>query len=134
MKRIITIIIIAIVSVSSGAKEVAKNFQTGMSLDCTAGIYSLKSNQGIIVLGNLKDARNTIFQMDKSFTQEKLSEIFNTGEQKFSIDKDDDGMYIFKIGLGGMKIRPEDTAKFLIYLESQIVKNKGKKIWNTIKE
>ena len=39
-----------------------------------------------------------------------------------------------KVGLGAMKIRATDSALFFTVIEGKIIKDKGKKIWEIIKE
>ena len=64
----------------------------------------------------------------------KLQSLIDSGEQKFKVEKDDEGLYIVKIGLGGVKLRPSDAAKFLAVLEAKITKDKAGRIWDIITE
>ena len=50
MKYIITIII-TLISLTISAKTVVKNPATGKVLDNTMGVYSIKGNSGVIILG-----------------------------------------------------------------------------------
>lgn len=116
------------------SREISRNPDTGMTLTENGGTYSLKSDSGIMVLGDLKKARNTLNSMNVCFTKEKISEVIDCGEQKYKVKRDDDGMYISRIGLGAVKVRPSDSALFFTVLEGKIMKDKGEKIWKVIKE
>jgi len=134
MKKIITIIAFALLAVTMTAKEVCKNSDTGLVLDETAGIYSLKGKGGIIPIGDIKETLSFMRTANKCFTQEKLKDTFDVGDQKFTVHSDDTGMYITKVGLGLVKVRPCDTAQFEIWLASRVAKEKAKKIWSVITE
>jgi len=134
MKKIVTVVILALMAVGMNAKEVSRNSTTGMVLDETAGVYSLVGKSGVIILGNLKSARDFMFSANVCFAQEKLQEVIDCGEQKFNVKEDEEGLYIVKVGLGGVKVRPSDTAKFFTWLESRIIKEKAKKVWEDVTE
>lgn len=134
MKKILLIVALAIASLTMSAKEVSRNNTTGMVLDETAGVFSLMGKGGVIVLGGIKDARNFMAQAQGCFTKESLKGVIDLGDQKYTVKSDDEGMYIIKLGVGGVKVRPTDTSKFLIYLESRIVREKSKKVWDVITE
>lgn len=134
MKRFLLFFVTVIFSTFAESKEISRNPDTGMTLTEIKGIYSLKSNNGIIVLGDIKETRNALNMMNICFTKEKLSDVINCGEQEYKVEKDDEGMYIIKVGLGAVKIRATDSALFFAIIEGKIMKDKGKKIWNVIKE
>lgn len=134
MKRFLLFFVTVIFSTLAESKEISRNPDTGMTLTEIKGIYSLKSNNGIIVLGDIKETRNALNMMNICFTKEKLSDVINCGEQEYKVKKDDEGMYIIKVGLGAVKIRATDSALFFTIIEGKIMKDKGKKIWNVIKE
>ena len=58
MKRIITTIAFVIISLTISAKTVVKNPATGKVLDNTMGVYSIKGNSGVIILGTEDQARH----------------------------------------------------------------------------
>ena len=58
MKRIILLFIITLTSLTISAKEVVKNPATGKVLDNTMGVYSIKGNSGVIILGTEDQARH----------------------------------------------------------------------------
>ena len=116
------------------SKEIARNPNTGMTLTEIKGLYYMKSNAGIIMIGDIKQARDVLNMMNICFTKEKLSEVINCGDQEYRVKRDDEGMYIMKAGLGAVKIRATDSALFFTVIEGKIIKDKGKKIWEIIKE
>lgn len=116
------------------SKEIARNPDTGMTLTEVKGLYYMKSNTGIIMIGDVKQARDVLNMMNICFTKEKLSEVINCGDQEYRVKRDDEGMYIIKAGLGAVKIRATDSALFFTVIEGKIIKDKGKKIWEIIKE
>ena len=116
------------------SKEIARNPDTGMTLTEIKGIYYLKSKTGIIMIGDVKQTRDVLNMMNICFTKEKISEVINCGEQEYKVKRDDEGMYIMKAGLGAVKIRAMDSALFFTVIEGKIMKDKGKKIWEIIKE
>lgn len=116
------------------SKEIARNPDTGMTLTEIKGLYYMKSNAGIIMIGDIKQARDVLNMMNICFTKEKLSEVINCGDQEYRVKRDDEGMYIMKAGLGAVKICATDSALFFTVIEGKIIKDKGKKIWEIIKE
>ena len=135
MKKNIALLFLALASVTVNAEEISKNSSTGMVLDETAGVYSLVGKHGgVIILGDIKTARDFLFSANVCFAQEKLQSLVDCGEQKFKVEKDDDGLYIIKIGIGGVKVRPSNSAKFFAILEGKIAKEKAGKIWDVITE
>ena len=134
MKRILLFLIVVSFPIMAELKEIARNPDTGMTLTEIKGLYYMKSNVGIIMIGDIKQARDVLNMMNICFTKEKLSEVINCGDQEYRVKRDDEGMYIMKAGLGAMKIRATDSALFFTVIEGKIIKDKGKKIWEIIKE
>lgn len=134
MKRILLFLIVVSFPIMAESKEIARNPNTGMTLTEIKGLYYMKSNVGIIMIGDIKQARDVLNMMNICFTKEKLSEVINCGDQEYRVKRDDEGMYIMKVGLGAMKIRATDSALFFTVIEGKIIKDKGKKIWKIIKE
>ena len=134
MKRILLFLIVVSFPIMVESKEIAKNPDTGMTLTEIKGLYYMKSNTGIIMIGDIKQARDVLNMMNICFTKEKLSEVINCGDQEYRVKRDDEGMYIMKVGLGAMKIRATDSVLFFTVIEGKIIKDKGKKIWKIIKE
>lgn len=134
MKRILLFLIVVSFPIMAESKEIARNPDTGMTLTEIKGLYYMKSNTGIIMIGDIKQARDVLNMMNICFTKEKLSEVINCGDQEYRVKRDDEGMYIIKAGLGAVKIRATDSALFFTVIEGKIIKDKGKKIWEIIKE
>lgn len=134
MKRILLFLIVVSFPIMTESKEIARNPDTGMTLTEVKGLYYMKSNTGIIMIGDVKQARDVLNMMNICFTKEKLSEVINCGDQEYRVKRDDEGMYIIKAGLGAVKIRATDSALFFTVIEGKIIKDKGKKIWEIIKE
>ena len=112
MKRIITIIALALATITLSAKEISTNPATGMTLSETLGVYTITGQGGAIVLGNQESASKFLMSANGSFATEVINHIFNFGDDQFEVRKDDSGLYIIKIGLGAVKLRPSDTALF----------------------
>lgn len=108
MKKTIIALVLALSTLTLWSKEISTSGNLTLTFNETTEVYSIKGNLGIITLGDLKEATETLLIMDKSFTEKKLS----IGTPDFKVMEDDEGMYIIKIGLGGVKIRPADAAKF----------------------
>ena len=134
MKRILLFLIVVSFPIMVESKEIARNPDTGMTLTEIKGLYYMKSNAGIIMIGDIKQTRDVLNMMNICFTKEKLSEVINRGDQEYRVKRDDEGMYIMKAGLGAVKIRATDSALFFTVIEGKIIKDKGKKIWEIIKE
>lgn len=134
MKRILLFLIVVSFPIMAESKEIARNPDTGMTLTEIKGLYYMKSNTGIIMIGDVKQTRDVLNMMNICFTKEKLSEVINCGDQEYRVKRDDEGMYIIKAGLGAVKIRATDSALFFTVIEGKIIKDKGKKIWEIIKE
>lgn len=113
MKKILFTIAIAIVScITLSAKEISTNPSTGMTLSENLGIYTITGKAGAIVLGNKEAASKFLMSANKAFATEAINHVFNLGDDKFEVMKDNDGMFIIKVGLGAVKLRPSDTALF----------------------
>ena len=117
MKKTIIAIALALVSFSLNAKEVATS--GNLSLDNTAGVYSIIGKTGAIVLGGRASASETLLEMEKSFIEKKLS----IGDPNYKVGEDEEGLYIIRIGLGGVKVRPADVAKFITVMNAKALGN-----------
>ena len=134
MKRIITIIALALACISLSAKDVVKNPVTNKVLDKTAGIYSIKAPKGIIILGNEEMTREFLLSAAEAFSKEILHRTFKIGDDQFEVLKDDAGLYITKVGLGVMKIRQSDVVVFSGALDLKSLGKSAKEGWNYLKE
>lgn len=134
MKRIITIITLALASITLSAKEISTNPATGMTLSETLGVYTITGQGGAIVLGNRESASKFLMSANGSFATEVINHIFNFGDDQFEVGKDDSGLYIIKIGLGAVKLRPSDTALFSTALGIKSAASAVKKGADKVKE
>lgn len=134
MKRIITIIALALASITLSAKEISTNPTTGMTLSETLGVYTITGQGGAIVLGNRESASKFLMSANGSFATEVINHIFNFGDDQFEVGKDDSGLYIIKIGLGAVKLRPSDTALFSTALGIKSAASAVKKGADKVKE
>ncbi len=134
MKRIITIIALALASITLSAKEISTNPVTGMTLSETLGVYTITGQGGAIVLGNRESASKFLMSANGSFATEVINHIFNFGDDQFEVGKDDSGLYIIKIGLGAVKLRPSDTALFSTALGIKSAASAVKKGADKVKE
>ena len=112
MKKIITIIILALACISLSAKDVVKNPVTNKVLDKTAGVYSIKGPKGIIILGTEEMTKEFLLSASEAFSKEILHRTFKIGDDQYEVLKDDAGLYIRKIGLGVVKVRQSDVVVF----------------------
>ena len=112
MKRIILLFIITLTSLTISAKEVVKNPATGKSLDNTMGIYSIKGNSGILTLGTEDQARHFMIAAANCFVETMVGYYASINGQEYKVAKDEAGLYIFRVGLGAMKIRSHDVIVF----------------------
>ena len=131
---LIMAIILAAAALTLSAKEVSKNSETGMVLSEEMGIYSISGKGGAIILGDIKKTREILVSLEKCFLQEYVKNYIDCGDQKFEVKSDDKGLYIIKVGLGAVKIRQSDVTLFLVKVESIIIKDKGTRIINILKE
>ena len=144
MKYIITIII-TFISLTISAKTVVKNPATGKVLDNTMGVYSIKGNSGVIILGTEDQARHFMISAADCFVPSMIGYYANINDQEYRVAKDEAGLYIFRIGLNPMKIRSHDVMVFgaalgckKIFKEVKeglkYLKENGKSIWQTLHE
>ena len=144
MKCIITIII-TFITLTISAKTVVKNPATGKVLDNTMGVYSIKGNSGVIILGTEDQARHFMISAADCFVDSRIGYDANINDQEYRVAKDEVGLYIFRIGLSPMKIRSHDVMVFgtalgckKIFKEVKeglkYIKENGKSIWQTLHE
>ena len=144
MKYIITIII-TFITLTISAKTVVKSPATGKVLDNTMGVYSIKGNSGVIILGTEDQARHFMISAADCFINSRIGYDTNINDQKYRVAKDEVGLYIFRIGLSPMKIRSHDVMVFgaalgckKIFKEVKeglkYLKENGKTIWQTLHE
>ena len=112
MKHIITTIAFVFISITISAKTVVKNPATGKVLDNTMGVYSIKGNSGVIILGTEDQARHCMIAAANCFVDTMVGYYANINDQKYRVAKDEAGLYIFRVGLGSMKIRFHDVLLF----------------------
>ena len=134
MKKIITIIALALTCISLSAKDVVKNPVTNKVLDKTAGVYSIKAPKGIIILGTEEMTREFLLSAAEAFSKEILHRTFKIGDDQFEVLKDDAGLYITKVGLGVMKIRQSDVVVFSGALGLKSLGKSAKEGLNYLKE
>ena len=127
MKHIITTIAFVFISITISAKTVVKNPATGKVLDNTMGVYSIKGNSGVIILGTEDQARHFMISAANCFVDTMVGYYANINGQEYKVAKDEAGLYIFRVGLGAMKIRSHDVIVFGTALGC-------KKIFRKIKE
>ena len=143
MKRIILLFIITLTSLTISAKEVVKNPATGKSLDNTMGIYSIKGNSGVLTLGTEDQARHFMIAAANCFVETMVGYYANINGQEYKVAKDEAGLYIFRVGLGVMKIRSHDVIVFgtalgckKLFKETKeglkYLKENGNIIWETL--
>ena len=144
MKFIITIII-TFITLTISAKTVVKNPATGKVLDNTMGVYSIKGNSGVIILGAEDQARHFMISAADCFVDNRIGYDTNINDQKYRVAKDEAGLYIFRIDLSPMKIRSHDVMVFGAALGCKKIfkevkeglkhlKENGKSIWQTLHE
>ena len=134
MKKIITIIALALACISLSAKDVVKNPVTNKVLDKTAGVYSIKGPKGIIILGTEEMTKEFLTSASEAFSKEILHSTFKIGDDQFEVMKDDAGLYIMKIGLGVVKVRQSDVVVFGGALDLKNLSKDIKEYWTYIKE
>ena len=144
MKYIITIII-TFITLTISAKTVVTNPATGKVRDNPMGVYSIKGNSGVIILGTEDQARHFMISAADCFVDSKIGYNTNINDQKYRVAKDEVGLYIFRIGLSPMKIRSHDVMMFGAALGCKKIfkkvkeglkylKENGKSIWQTLHE
>ena len=112
MKHIITTIVFVLISLTISAKTVVKNPATGKVLDNTMGVFSIKGNSGVLTLGTEDQARHFMISAADCFVPSMIGYYANINSQEYRVAKDEAGLYIFRVGLGSMKIRSHDVAVF----------------------
>jgi hypothetical protein len=134
MKKIITLIVLALATLSLSAKEVAKNPITGLTLSEVAGVYIIKSDTGIIPLGNLEKTKSFLSSAHNAIVKETINDIFDCGKDQFEVRSDDQGYYITKVGLGTVKIRYSDIVTFGSTLKIKDLEPAAKKLWSKMQD
>lgn len=112
MKHIITTIAFVFISLTISAKTVVKNPATGKVLDNIMGVYSIKENSGVIILGTEDQARHFMISAADCFVPSMIGYYASINDQEYRVAKDEAGLYIFRVGLGTMKIRSHDVTVF----------------------
>ena len=112
MRHIIITIAIALASLSLSAKEISKNPDTGMVLSEIAGQYTVTGKGGTIILGNKEQALKFMHAANSTMFTDVINHIFNFGDDQFQVGRDDKGLYIIKVGVGGVKLRQSDIFWF----------------------
>lgn len=112
MKKTVIAIALALVSFTLSAKTLVTS-PSGMELIETAGIYSLKTNTGVIPMGDLRESLKTLLVMEKRFAGEVVSDVLDLDGSKYNVLEDKQGKYIIKAGLGVVKVRRIDTKEFI---------------------
>lgn len=112
MKHIITTIVFVLISLTISAKTVVKNPATGKVLDNTMGVYSIKGNSGVIILGTEDQARHFMISAADCFVPSMIGYYASINDQEYRVAKDEAGLYIFRVELGAMKIRSYDVMVF----------------------
>ena len=112
MKHIITILALALVCATVSSKEISRNPDTGMTLSENLGVYTITGRGGVIILGNKENALKFVHAANGTFATEVINHVFNFGDDQFEVGKDDKGLFIIKVGLGAVKLRPSDTLLF----------------------
>ena len=135
MKKIVTIIALALATIATvNAKEVSTNPATGMTLSENLGIYTITGKAGAIVLGDKDSASKFLMSANGAFATEAINHIFNLGDDQFEVGKDDKGMFIIKVGVGAVKLRPGDTTLFSTALGIKSAASAVKSGINKVKE
>ena len=85
MKHIITIIAFVLISLTISAKTVVKNPATGKVLDNTMGVYSIKGNSGVIILGTEDQARHFMIAAVNCFVDTMVGYYANINDQEYRV-------------------------------------------------
>lgn len=128
MKHIFITIILALATITLSAREVTKNPVTKMALTENLGIYSITGPDGTLVLGNEEQSRNFFNQAAKVFTIDAGNRLLDIESSKYSLKKDDQGYYMIKVGLGGVKIRYSDVYLFAGHFDIKLGIETGKEV------
>ena len=143
MRHIITTIAFVLISLTISAKTVVKNPATGKVLDNTMGVYSIKGNSGVIILGTEDQARHFMISAADCFVDSMIGYYANINDQEYRVAKDEAGLYIFRKDLEMMKIRSHDVIVFgtalgckKLFKETKeglkYLKENGNTIWETL--
>ena len=143
MKHIITTIAFVLISLTISAKIVVKNPATGKVLDNTMGVYSIKGNSGVLTLGTEDQTKQFMISAADCFVPSMIGYYANINGQEYKVAKDEAGLYIFRVGLGAMKIRSHDVIVFgtalgckKLFKETKeglkYLKENGNTIWETL--
>ncbi len=119
MKKILMIVALAIATLTMSAKEISKNPDTGATLCENLGVYSIRAEWGCIILGTRAEAKSFLKEVNGAFKTEFLDHIYNFGNDKYTVQKDEKGYYITDIGLGVVILRPADTFLFIGVLNTE---------------
>ena len=134
MKHITLILITLLTSITLSAKDLATCPDTGLTLSENLGVYTITGKSGALVLGNKEKATAFFTEATKVFTKYTVNDILSLDNSQYEVKSDDTGIYLIKVGLGAVKIRPADALYFKAYFTGEKLYNKGKKIWEVIKE
>lgn len=134
MKRTVLILAALFAAVTLSSKELSRNPDTGMTLSENLGVYTVAGKGGAIILGTKENAVKFMHSANAAFATEAINHVFNLGDDRFEVMKDSDGMFVIKVGLGAVKLRPSDTLLFETALVGKTVWDTGKKIWKKGKE
>ena len=134
MQRLVLILAVMLAAATLSAKELSRNPDTGMTLSENLGVYTVTGKGGAIILGNKENAVKFMHSANAAFATEAINHVFNLGDDQFEVMKDSDGMFVIKVGLGAVKLRPSDTLLFETALVGKTVWDTGKKIWKKGKE
>ena len=93
MKHIITTIAFVLISLTISAKTVVKNPATGKVLDNTMGVYSIKGNSRVIILGTEDQARHFMISAVDCFIPSMIGYYANINGQEYRVAKDEAGLY-----------------------------------------
>ena len=107
---------------------------TSITLSENLGVYTVTGKSGVLVLGNKEQATAFFTKAVKIFTKYTVNDILSLDNSQYEVKSDDTGIYLIKVGLGAVKIRPADALYFKTYFTGEKLYNKGKKIWEVIKE
>ncbi len=134
MKHIIITIALTLTTITLSAKDLATCPDTGLTLSENLGVYTVTGKSGVLVLGNKEAATKFFTEAVKIFTRYTVNDILSLDNSQYEVKSDDTGIYLIKVGVGAAKIRPADAFYFKAYFTGEKLYNKGKKIWEVIKE
>ena len=129
MKHIIITLTLALATITLSAKDLATCPDTGLTLSENLGVYTVTGKSGVLVLGNKEAATKFFTEAVKIFTKYTVNDILSLDNSQYEVKSD-----LIKVGVGAAKIRPADAFYFKAYFTGEKLYNKGKKIWEVIKE